>query len=265
MERVVLASAGPATDGRAAADWARLEARLRGLPLQVLTDGSPPDPDGAATVVLGVSRAEGRGMAGPDNNPATQPDDHTPTPPNNNRTTRPGGNAPSPLDGDAVGTCSCPLVLVPDDLAPAPRTGEVALGVDPRRPAPAVIRFAFDSARLRGVGLRAVHAWTLPPAAAELPFGVPEEDRAAWEDHEVQLLADALRPWRAKYPDVPVIEDVLLLTPVHALLHHGADTALVVVGRRYGSGAQDLARDLTRDLVRDLVREAMCPVAVVPS
>ncbi|MFF7129282.1 hypothetical protein [Streptomyces sp. NPDC008240] len=46
-----------------------------------------------------------------------------------------------------------------------------------------------------GVRLHALHAWELPSCAAGLPFGVPEDDRATWEDHEVQLLADALRPW----------------------------------------------------------------------
>ncbi|MFD9112689.1 adenine nucleotide alpha hydrolase family protein [Streptomyces bottropensis] len=54
---------------------------------------------------------------------------------------------------------------------------------------------------LRDVRLHAVHAWRLPSSATELPFGVPTEDRGAWEDHEVQLLADALRPWRARHPE----------------------------------------------------------------
>lgn len=91
------------------------------------------------------------------------------------------------------------------------------------RPADGAVRFAFDCARLWGVRLRAVHAWRFPSCAAELPFGVPEEDRAAWEDHEVQLLSDALRPWREKYPDVAVLEDVRHLPPTEALILRSAD------------------------------------------
>ncbi|HEY8983124.1 MAG TPA: universal stress protein [Streptomyces sp.] len=145
-----------------------------------------------------------------------------------------------------------PVVLVPDRYVPTLRHTDVVVGVDTRAPSDAALGFAFDSARLRGACLRAVHAWALPSQAARLPFGVPEEDRARWEDHEVQLLSDALRPWRAKHPEVPVLEDVLLFPPARALLHHRARTALIVVAGPPGT------------VVRDLVRESACPVAVVP-
>ncbi|WP_416975014.1 universal stress protein [Streptomyces sp. 4F14] len=146
-----------------------------------------------------------------------------------------------------------PVVLVPDGYADSRRRTDVVLGVDAREPSDAVLGFAFGSARLRGARLRAVHAWALPPEAAALPFGVPEEDRAGWEDHEVQVLFHALRPWRAKYPEVPVFEDVLLFTPAEALLHHRSRAALIVVGGPPGV------------VVRTLLRESGCPVAVVPA
>lgn len=138
---------------------------------------------------------------------------------------------------------------------PDPR--KVLLGVDARAPSDGAIGFAFDSARVRGAPLHVVHAWSLPPAAAEWPFAIPEEDRATWEDHEVQLLADVLRPWRARYPEVPVLEDVVLLPPAEALLHHSGSAAQVVVGRRPGAEWGEVARTL--------VQEAACPVAVVPA
>ncbi|GGN80067.1 hypothetical protein GCM10011579_065210 [Streptomyces albiflavescens] len=52
-----------------------------------------------------------------------------------------------------------------------------------------------------------------------MPFAAPEEDRGAWEDQEVQMLRDALRPWREKHPHVHVQEDVRLMTPPAALVH----------------------------------------------
>ncbi|GGJ06672.1 universal stress protein [Streptomyces brasiliensis] len=201
----------------AAADWAEEEARLRGLPLAV-TDGLPADPAGAKLVVTGV-RGQG--------------------------------------DLSGAGSVPCPLVLVPDDPVPGRRPDRILLGVDARDPAGAVIEFAFDCARVRRARLHVVHAWELPPLAAELPFGIPEEDRGEWEDEEVQLLADAVRPWREKYREVDVREDVLLFPPAGALLHHCASAALVVVGVRPGTAWGHTARTL--------VRESACPVAVVPA
>ncbi|MFF4547863.1 universal stress protein [Streptomyces sp. NPDC001406] len=219
MQRVILAGVDPSAGGRAAADWAEDEAILRDLPLRVVRTW-PRDPGEAGVTVTGL------------------------------------GLGPEDMAADAE-TLTCPLILVPDAPARSNHTGGVTLGIDARRPADAAIDFAFESARLRGLRLHAVHAWALPPSAAELPFAVPEEDRATWEDHEVQLLTDALRPWRAKYPDVPVFQDVVSFTPSEALLHHCAHAALVVVGHRRGSA--------WGDTTRSLLRAGTCPVAVVPS
>ncbi|MFJ6391091.1 universal stress protein [Streptomyces sp. NPDC091972] len=139
---------------------------------------------------------------------------------------------------------------------PSHRFAEIVLGVDARDPAEAVVRLAFDWAALCGARLRAVHAWRYPSCAAELPFGVPEEDRGAWEDHEVQLLSDALRPWRAEYPEVPVLEDVRHLPPAEALVRQSADAELVIVGRGRDGELGTVARDV--------LREAAGPVLVVP-
>ncbi|MCL6735971.1 universal stress protein [Streptomyces neyagawaensis] len=137
------------------------------------------------------------------------------------------------------------------------RAGEVVLGMDARDAVAGAVDFAFHCARARGVRLRVVHAWALPASAAEWPFAVPERDRATWEDHEVQVLADALRPWRERYPDVRVLEDVVLLSPVQALTHHASGAGIVVVGSEPGARS--------RATVRALLDEAVCPVAVVPA
>lgn len=137
-----------------------------------------------------------------------------------------------------------------------PAAAEVVLGLDARDPAEGPLRFAFDYARLRGVRLRAVHAWRFPSCAAELPFGIPEEDRGAWEDHEVQLLSDALRPWREKYPEVEVLEDVRLLPAADALIRRSGGARLLVVGR--GRGGELGA------VTRKVLRHARAPVVVVP-
>lgn len=228
MEPVVLVRTGMSTPGRAATHWATEEARMRGVVLRVPRSPSQ-EPGRASVIVCGVSRGD---VAAP-------------------------FSAGSPI-GRLVGTADAPVVLVPDDLSTSRHRTGVALAVDARRPSDAALGFAFHSARLRGVRLNAVHTWTLPADAAEWPFGVPEKDRATWEDHEVQLLADAIHPWREKYPDVQVLEDVRSFAPAQALLHCSEHAQLVVIGHGLGTVAWG-------DAARPLLLAATCPVAVVPS
>ncbi|MDX3696783.1 universal stress protein [Streptomyces europaeiscabiei] len=230
MEPVVLACDDPSSRSRSTVvDWARDEARLRGVSLHVTT-GSPADPDRASMIVHMTVCGIPREVASTRRPPRSWP---------------PAAAAPS-----------CPLVLVPDAADGMYRSAKITLGVDARDPAAGAVDFAFDSARTRKALLHAVHAWSLPSHAAEWPFALPEKDRATWEDQEVQLLADVLRPWREKHPEVPVLEDVVLLTPVQALLHHSAGAALVVVGAKPGMWWGETAGAL--------LRAAPCPVAVVP-
>ncbi|MFJ5560702.1 universal stress protein [Streptomyces sp. NPDC093250] len=228
MEHVPLASITASAPSQAAADWASDEARLHGLPLRVVHE--PPQDFGEARMVVHSVRREEFA---------------------NSRT------GAAPLLTAAVERAARPLVFVPDDLSGVPHLAGVTVGVDARAPSGTAIDFAFECARIRGSGLHVVHAWSLPASAADLPFGIPEEDRATWEDQEVQQLADALRPWREKHPQVPVLEDVVLLTQTQALLHFSAGAALVVVGQQHGADRGEM--------MRSLVHEAACPVAVVPS
>lgn len=160
---------------------------------------------------------------------------------------------------DGIAFSRCPVVLVPEELAvrrAVHLVARVVLGVNAREPVAEAADFAFDTARLWAVPLRAVHAWSFPVCAARRPFGVPEEDRGRWEDHEAQLLADVLRPWREKYPDVQVLEDVRLLTPAQALIRQSAGAGLVVVGQGPWGGSGSVTQALVED--------SRCPVAVVP-
>ncbi|QOV33697.1 universal stress protein [Streptomyces ferrugineus] len=273
MERAIITGVDRSARSRAAADWAAREALSRGLPLRVV-HVSPPDGAGPAErwpyrpetvadhVVAELTgrhpglRAEGLNLTGA---PAAAL-----------RTTaedaellvlglRGEGDHPRiPVGSTAsalVRACRRPMVLVPGAPAgegPPGRADGVTLGFDARGPASGAVGLAFEAARLRGVRLHAVHTWALPAQAAKRPFPVLEEDRASWEDDEVQSLSDALRPWRGKYPDVDVLEDVVLLAPEVALAHASGNSGLVVIGRHSG------------DTALALLPHALCPVAVVP-
>ncbi|WP_413759842.1 universal stress protein [Streptomyces sp. MMBL 11-3] len=263
---VIVAGVDGAAHGRAAAVWAAREAGWRELPLR-LVRFTPPDtaadtlpaeltrrhPGLDLTTMRSAAHALSALCQDAEMLVLGLPDEEE----------RDGSALAQTARDAAVRTSACPVVLVPD--APPPlrtRPGrppaQVTVGVDARDPAAAAIDFACGAARLRQARLRVLHAWSLPASAAELPFGIPEEDRATWEDHEVQLLSDAVRPWREKYPDVRIVEDVVLFSPAEALLHNPGDAELVVVGRRSPNGG---GPSTTTD---PLLRHSRCPVAVVP-
>ncbi|MGC9543521.1 universal stress protein [Streptomyces sp. UG1] len=269
MERAIITGVDRSVRSRAAADWAAREALSRGLPLRVVHVSPPggPDPaerrpyrpeavaDHVVAELIGRHpglRAQGLNVTG---DPAAAL-----------RTAAgdaellvlglrgEGAHPRIPVGSTAtamVRACPRPVVLVPGaptGEGPPGRADGVTLGIDARGPASGAVGLAFEAAGLRGVRLHAVHVWAPLARAAQRPFPVLEEDRATWEDDEVQRLSDALRPWRGKYPEVDVLEDVVLLAPEVALAHASGNRGLVVVGRRSGRTAL-----------------ALCPVAVVPA
>jgi nucleotide-binding universal stress UspA family protein len=150
-----------------------------------------------------------------------------------------------------------PVALVPE---PSPGPGhvpEVVVGVDARRPVRDAVGFAFEAALHHEARLRAVHAWSLPEPYGSpwAPYAPTEEDRGGWEDQEVQLLSDALREWRQKYPAVATVGDVRLFSPAKALVAASAHADLLVVGRPVPA---------LRGVPHAVVHHADCPVVLVP-
>ncbi|MER6372729.1 universal stress protein [Streptomyces mirabilis] len=242
MTEPIVVGVDASAPSRAAAEWAAGDARLRGLPLRVVhIDGADPAGGVAAALISLASRAGCTvlGLRGEDGVP---------------------GPGVGSVAHEVAARSDLPVVLVPGGghgrRGGEWRTSQVVLGVDARDPVSAVVDFAFDAARRRGARLHAVHAWRLPARAERwMPYALPEEDRGAWEDQEVQLLSDALRPWREKYPQVHVYEDVRLQSPSAALVQASASAELLVVGR---------AGRTLGTTVRDVLEHTECPVAVVP-
>ncbi|MEU1801750.1 universal stress protein [Streptomyces sp. NPDC019937] len=178
------------------------------------------------------------------------------------------------FDGLAVGsvalcvaaTADCPVVTVPDTAtrpsAMDQDADEVVAGVNAHDPADETIGFAFRAARERDALLRVVHAWALPPASPSAwMLTVLEEDRGLWEDQESQVVSDALRAWREKCPQVPVVPDVVLLGPAQALVRASERARLLVVGRRT---SPRVAERRLGPVAHAVLHHAHCPVAVVP-
>ncbi|GLX50825.1 universal stress protein [Streptomyces hygroscopicus subsp. hygroscopicus] len=126
----------------------------------------------------------------------------------------------------------------------------------------AALRFAFETAAARGASVRAVRAWTLPPVFAYSPGSLRLLDEAGGlEPYEKQALADALRPWRERFPGVPVAEQVEMGSAGQVLLSLAGRAQLMVVGRRARRTAVG-AR--IGSVAHGVLHHADCPVAVVP-
>ncbi|MGW3498537.1 universal stress protein [Streptomyces sp. NPDC001020] len=143
---------------------------------------------------------------------------------------------------------------------------DVVLGLDVRHPADEPIGFAFDSARRRGAALHVIHAFSAGPTHAAAgrsgtapePRPLAEPEPLAEKEH---ALVAMLRPWREKFPDVPVAETVIEGRPATELVRASAGACLVVVGRR--TGEVHLGTHIG-SVVHALLHHAGCPVAVVP-
>ncbi|MFF7356547.1 MULTISPECIES: universal stress protein [Streptomyces] len=158
-----------------------------------------------------------------------------------------------------------PVVLVRAADQPAAEAAgrDVVVGQhgDPEDSA-ATLRFAFETAAARGATVRAVRAWTLPPVFAYSPGSLKLlDDTGGLEPYEKQALAEALRPWRERFPDVPVAEHVEMGSAGQVLLSVAGRAQLMVVGRRSHRTAVG-AR--IGSVAHGMLHHADCPVAVVP-
>ncbi|GAO10980.1 hypothetical protein TPA0598_07_07040 [Streptomyces lydicamycinicus] len=153
------------------------------------------------------------------------------------------------------------LVRAQPDTPPSIGSGNVTVGVSLHAACDGLLAFAFETASRRAVALRAVHGRHLSAYAYNRGGGV---DRTAAEE-SAQIardeLAAALRPWRAKFPDVHVDEQVILESPAPALLHGTANAELLMVGRRHRGR---LLPPRIGHVVQAAVHHAPCPVAIVP-
>ncbi|MGC0208702.1 universal stress protein [Streptomyces levis] len=299
MSRTVTVGLDGSPESRAAAEWAAREAALRGLPLRLVHVWEPVPEPMAQAPLLGAETqqhwseripreaAEGLRLRHPG---VAVEMEHIHGRPVETLTEAAGraellvlgSRGLSGLGGFLVGSVGMaviahtdtPVVLVrageqaadehEDDPAGIPSAATayrpVVLGLDTGRPHEAVIAFAFEEAARRGTALRAVHGWSLPPYYA---YGLPAdlEFHAELGRAEAAALAEVLRPWREKYPDVEVVEESRAGSPARQVVDASRAASLVVVGRRIRRspfGAH------IGSVTHAVLHHAVAPVAVVP-
>ncbi|MFJ2112548.1 MULTISPECIES: universal stress protein [unclassified Streptomyces] len=152
------------------------------------------------------------------------------------------------------------LVRAGQDTVPGPDDGEVVVALGLRGPCDELLAFAFDSAARRGAVLRAVHGRNLPAPACTRggPDPYPTEEAAKDAGRE---LAEALRPWREKFPGVRTTDTVRMESPARAVVRGAAGAGLLVVGRRR---TRPVFAPKVGHVLSAAVHHAACPVVIVP-
>lgn len=136
--------------------------------------------------------------------------------------------------------------------------GPVIVGLD----GPEANRFsltaAFAAAAARRAPVLAVHAYHVPMAAFTPGMPIlldPEHEVAAAADY----IERSLRPWRDKFPDVPVETQILAGGPARLLVGFSHLAQLLVVGTR-GHGV--VGGTLLGSVGLQLLHHAECPVLI---
>ncbi|MFJ9631840.1 universal stress protein [Streptomyces sp. NPDC101175] len=185
-----------------------------------------------------------------------------------------GGFTVGSVGLSAVARTERPVVLVrageqaadehETDPAGSPSTATpfrpVVLGLDIDHLDDTLVEFAFRAAELRATSLHVVHGWFPPPHYAYgTPVNPPLHEALALGDREA--LAEVLRPWRQKYPDVGMVEESRYGSPAVLLVEAARTGSLVVVGRRVRRspfGAH------IGHVTHAVLHHSTAPVAVVP-
>jgi nucleotide-binding universal stress UspA family protein len=130
----------------------------------------------------------------------------------------------------AASHASCPVAAIRDEVPGG--HGLVGVGVGDLDSCGDALTFAFEEASLRRASVLALHAWHTPQtdiSRAGQAFTPPGPQAAAGD--AARGLEGLLDSWRAKYPDVPVSQDVVHGHPARALIGLSARTDMVVLGR----------------------------------
>jgi len=137
---------------------------------------------------------------------------------------------------------------------------DVVLGLDLENPGETVVGFAFEAARRRTADLRVVHGWS-PPTSHGYGAAFDSGPDAEPAEQVRRRLAEALRPWKDKFPGVRVREQTVVGSAGRHLVHASRDAALVVVGRRK---RRAFVGGHIGPVTQAALQHAAAPVAVVP-
>jgi nucleotide-binding universal stress UspA family protein len=150
-----------------------------------------------------------------------------------------------------------PVVVVRGEPVAATDTRPVLVGVDGSPASLVALRWAAGEAKLRGVPLRVVHAWTIPVGMLSGYYAIPID---AVKEAAQNVLDEAAEAAVEPSGGVPVLRELANGNASAALLTMAAETQLLVVGARGHGGFTGLALGSTS---HQCVVHAPCPTAVI--
>jgi nucleotide-binding universal stress UspA family protein len=125
---------------------------------------------------------------------------------------------------------SCPVVVVRDETRAEYR--QVGVGLGDLDHCAEALTFAFEEAALRRATVVAIHAWHVPqPEVSRAGSTEPLSGDYPWTGLAADQLRALLESWQAKYPGVPVSQEVVHGHPGRALVGLSARADLTVLGR----------------------------------
>ena len=151
-----------------------------------------------------------------------------------------------------------PVVVVRHAASTTIPDQRVVVGVDGSEVSAPALRFAFEEARRRRVGITAVHTWQpdiRTPSAEWWP-----EDPIRGEMDERAVASESLAGFREEFPDVDVRVHVAERDAIAELVKLSSGAGLLVVGSR---GRGPVASAVLGSVSAVVLRKANCPVAVV--
>ncbi|NEC91040.1 universal stress protein [Streptomyces sp. SID12501] len=299
MLRTITVGLDGSQESRAAAEWAAREAKLRGLPLKIVHVWEPVPTPMAQAPILGAETqqhwteripreaAEGIRLRHPGVEVSTEqvsghPGDALAEAAKSAELLVLGSRGLGGIGGFMVGSVGLSAVAYTDRPVVLVRALEVAadehemdpagvpsaatpfwpvvLGLDVEHPDGTLIEFAFDAAQRRTTSLHVVHGWNPPPYYAYGMAANPALHEALTLS-ESEAVAEVLRPWRKKFPDVEVVETSRYGSPAVHVVDASREASLVVVGRRIRRnpfGAH------IGHVTHAVLHHSTAPVAVVP-
>jgi nucleotide-binding universal stress UspA family protein len=168
-----------------------------------------------------------------------------------------GGLMLGSVSQDVATRANCPVIVVRGKVDTA--DGPVVVGADGSDRGDHTLGVAFEEAARRGAPLIAVRAYPMPAAYGLMALGGVPFDADDLKDVEAEALADSVRPWREKYPDVEVETLVARGSPGRVLVDVSSSAGLVVVGS-HGHGA--ITATLLGSISLQVLHHADCPVLV---
>jgi nucleotide-binding universal stress UspA family protein len=138
--------------------------------------------------------------------------------------------------------------------------GVVVVGADGSQGAACALDFAIREAALRGVSLRVVSAWEIPPSVLASVVA-SKEFYEEFRESAVKVAEESAARVAELEPGLKHEEVVVEGQAAKALLANAEDAELLVVGRRGHGSFREM---LLGSISRQVVVHAKCPLVIVP-